>query len=44
MVRLHHDRERFPGITEALPRAFSHLDQWPANVSAQSGDSVLPPP
>lgn len=41
MVRLHHDREWFLQIMEALPRAFSHLDQWPANVRSLGRDSVL---
>ncbi|CAM5373115.1 aminoglycoside phosphotransferase [Streptomyces canus] len=41
MVRLHHDREWFLQIMESLPRAFSHLDQWPANVRADGRDSVL---
>jgi hypothetical protein len=41
MVRLHHDREWFLQIMEALPRAFSHLDQWPANVRSDGRDSVL---
>ncbi|MDH6213564.1 aminoglycoside phosphotransferase [Streptomyces pseudovenezuelae] len=41
MVRLHHDREWFLQIMETLPRALSHLDQWPANVRADGPDSVL---
>ncbi|WP_405990062.1 aminoglycoside phosphotransferase [Streptomyces sp. NBC_00986] len=41
MVRLHHDREWFLDVMEALPRAFSHLDQWPANVRSKGPDSVL---
>ncbi|MET7730461.1 aminoglycoside phosphotransferase [Streptomyces sp. NPDC005402] len=41
MVRLHHDREWFLQIMESLPRAFSHLDQWPANVRADGRGSVL---
>jgi len=41
MVRLHHDREWFLDVMEALPRVFSHLDQWPANVRSQGPDSVL---
>ncbi|MEV0481077.1 aminoglycoside phosphotransferase [Streptomyces sp. NPDC050508] len=41
MVRLHHDREWFLQIMEALPRALSHLDQWPANVRSDGRDSVL---
>ncbi|GGL82158.1 hypothetical protein GCM10010129_27420 [Streptomyces fumigatiscleroticus] len=41
MVRLHHDREWFLDVMEALPRAFCHLDQWPANVRAAGPDSVL---
>ncbi|MCF4141012.1 hypothetical protein L1856_35615 [Streptomyces sp. Tue 6430] len=39
MVRLHHDREWFLQVMEKLPRAFSHLDLWPANVRA---DGVRP--
>ena len=39
MVRLHHDREWFLEIMEALPRAFCHLDMWPANVRSEGGDS-----
>ncbi|MFF8972888.1 aminoglycoside phosphotransferase [Streptomyces sp. NPDC014995] len=34
MVRLHRDREWFLQVMEGLPRAFSHLDLWPANVRA----------
>lgn len=41
MVRLHHDREWFLEVMEALPRTFSHLDQWPANVRSDGPDSVL---
>ncbi|MDL5204502.1 aminoglycoside phosphotransferase [Streptomyces sp. ALI-76-A] len=41
MVRLHHDREWFLRIMESLPRAFSHLDMWPANVRADGPDTVL---
>lgn len=41
MVRLHHDREWFLQIMESLPRVFSHLDQWPANVRSDCHDSVL---
>ena len=41
MVRLHHDREWFLQIMEGLPRVFSHLDQWPANVRSDGPDSVL---
>ncbi|MFC9126029.1 aminoglycoside phosphotransferase [Streptomyces sp. NPDC057099] len=41
MVRLHHDREWFLTVMESLPRAFSHLDQWPANVRSDGRDSVL---
>ncbi|MFJ4534562.1 aminoglycoside phosphotransferase [Streptomyces tibetensis] len=42
MVRLHHDREWFLTVMESLPRALSHLDQWPANVvSDRSGTGVL---
>ena len=43
MVRLHHDREWFLHVMENLPRAFSHLDLWPANVrtdGARTGASV----
>lgn len=42
MVRLRHDREWFLTVMETLPRALSHLDQWPANVlSGGPGTSVL---
>ncbi|WP_329531711.1 aminoglycoside phosphotransferase [Streptomyces sp. NBC_01450] len=41
VVRLRQDREWFLGIMESLPRVFSHLDQWPANVVSQGPDSVL---
>lgn len=41
MVRLHHDREWLLHIMESLPRALSHLDQWPANVRSDGADSVL---
>ncbi|MDT0392884.1 aminoglycoside phosphotransferase/kinase family protein [Streptomyces dubilierae] len=42
MVRLHHDRAWFLTVMESLPRALSHLDQWPANVlSGGPGTSVL---
>ncbi|MFE9093410.1 aminoglycoside phosphotransferase [Streptomyces sp. NPDC007264] len=41
MVRLHHDREWFLQIMESLPRVFSHLDHWPANLRAHGADSVL---
>ncbi|GGS38522.1 aminoglycoside phosphotransferase [Streptomyces violaceus] len=41
MVRLHHDREWFLTVMESLPRTFSHLDQWPANVRSDGRDSVL---
>ncbi|WP_234311777.1 aminoglycoside phosphotransferase family protein [Streptomyces griseus] len=40
MVRLHHDREWFLQIMEALPRTFCHLDMWPANVRSDGPDSV----
>ncbi|WP_367320113.1 hypothetical protein [Streptomyces sp. HUAS ZL42] len=40
MVRLHHDREWFLQVTEALPRAFCHLDMWPANVRSDGPDRV----
>ncbi|GGJ21543.1 aminoglycoside phosphotransferase [Streptomyces brasiliensis] len=38
MVRLHHDREWFLEVMENLPRAFSHLDLWPANVRTDGAD------
>jgi hypothetical protein len=41
MVRLHHDRDWFLDVMESLPRAFGHLDQWPANVRAHGPHSVL---
>jgi hypothetical protein len=41
MVRLHHDRTWFLDVMEALPRAFCHLDQWPANVRSDGTGSVL---
>ncbi|GGW49697.1 aminoglycoside phosphotransferase [Streptomyces caelestis] len=41
MVRLHHDREWFLTVMESLPRAFCHLDQWPANVRSDGRDSVV---
>ncbi|MEU9287704.1 hypothetical protein AB0D57_24115 [Streptomyces sp. NPDC048275] len=41
MVRLRHDREWFLRIMESLPRVFSHLDQWPANVLSHGTDHVL---
>ncbi|MER5661703.1 aminoglycoside phosphotransferase, partial [Streptomyces mirabilis] len=41
MVRLRQDREWFLGIMETLPRVFSHLDQWPANVVSHGPDSAL---
>ncbi|MER5907341.1 aminoglycoside phosphotransferase [Streptomyces mirabilis] len=41
MVRLRQDREWFLGIMESLPRVFSHLDQWPANVVSHGPDSAL---
>ncbi|MFF3331018.1 phosphotransferase [Streptomyces sp. NPDC002888] len=40
MVRLHHDREWFLQVMETLPRAFCHLDMWPANVRSDGPDSV----
>ncbi|MER5436145.1 aminoglycoside phosphotransferase [Streptomyces sp. NPDC002588] len=41
MVRLHQDREWFLHVMENLPRVFSHLDMWPANVRSSDGtDSV----
>ncbi|WP_151475501.1 protein kinase family protein [Streptomyces albicerus] len=41
MVRLHHEREWFLRTMESLPRVFSHLDQWPANLVSHRGESVL---
>ncbi|MEV6293277.1 aminoglycoside phosphotransferase [Streptomyces sp. NPDC051896] len=41
MVRLRQDREWFLGVLEALPRAFCHLDLWPANVVGAGSDVVL---
>ncbi|NGO40789.1 protein kinase family protein [Streptomyces ureilyticus] len=42
MVRLRHEREWFLSVMESLPRVFSHLDQWPANLtSPHPGQSVL---
>ncbi|NUP22657.1 MAG: aminoglycoside phosphotransferase [Streptomyces sp.] len=41
MVRLHHDREWFLTVMESLPRAVSHLDQWPANVRGHDEGSIL---
>ncbi|MGW2290204.1 aminoglycoside phosphotransferase [Streptomyces phaeochromogenes] len=41
MVRLHHEREWFLRTMESLPRVFSHLDQWPANLVSHHGESVL---
>ncbi|MEV6947722.1 aminoglycoside phosphotransferase [Streptomyces sp. NPDC051172] len=41
MVRLHHDRAWFLDVMESLPRVFSHLDMWPANVLARGNDSVV---
>ncbi|MEU6506403.1 aminoglycoside phosphotransferase [Streptomyces sp. NPDC046942] len=41
MVRLRHDREWFLRVLEALPRAFCHLDLWPANVIGAGPDMVL---
>ncbi|MHC3469747.1 aminoglycoside phosphotransferase family protein [Streptomyces sp. 7R007] len=40
-VRLHHDREWFLQIMEALPRTLGHLDHWPANVRGDGRESVL---
>jgi hypothetical protein len=40
MVRLHHDREWFLEVMEGLPRAFGHLDLWPANVRSDGQNSV----
>ncbi|MET9385148.1 aminoglycoside phosphotransferase [Streptomyces sp. NPDC002928] len=40
MVRLHHDRAWFLQVMEALPRTFSHLDMWPANIRSHGRDSV----
>ncbi|MCX4561985.1 aminoglycoside phosphotransferase [Streptomyces phaeochromogenes] len=41
MVRLHDEREWFLRTMESLPRVFSHLDQWPANLVSHQGESVL---
>ncbi|MEU0068369.1 phosphotransferase [Streptomyces sp. NPDC006332] len=41
MVRLHHDRDWFLRIMESLPRAFCHLDMWPANVRSDGPGSAL---
>ncbi|MFD3613742.1 aminoglycoside phosphotransferase [Streptomyces sp. NPDC058676] len=41
MVRLHHDREWFLDVMESLPRAFSHLDLWPANTCADGPRSAV---
>ncbi|MGA6220558.1 aminoglycoside phosphotransferase [Streptomyces umbrinus] len=41
MVRLHNEREWFLRTMESLPRVFSHLDQWPANLVSRQGESVL---
>ncbi|MEU4610526.1 aminoglycoside phosphotransferase [Streptomyces umbrinus] len=41
MVRLHDEREWFLRTMESLPRVFSHLDQWPANLVSRHGESVL---
>lgn len=41
MVRLHREREWFLRTMESLPRVFSHLDQWPANLVSRQGESVL---
>ncbi|MFF0161423.1 aminoglycoside phosphotransferase [Streptomyces sp. NPDC005263] len=41
MVRLHHDRDWFLQIMESLPRAFCHLDMWPANVRSDGPGSAL---
>ncbi|WP_328493215.1 aminoglycoside phosphotransferase [Streptomyces sp. NBC_00414] len=41
MVRLRHEREWFLRTVESLPRVFSHLDQWPANLVSYRGESVL---
>ncbi|MFG2028910.1 aminoglycoside phosphotransferase [Streptomyces sp. NPDC048825] len=41
MVRLRHEREWFLRVMESLPRVFSHLDQWPANLVSHHGRSVL---
>ncbi|MER5791629.1 aminoglycoside phosphotransferase [Streptomyces sp. NPDC001980] len=40
MVRLHHDREWFLQVLEALPRAFCHLDMWPANLRSDGPATV----
>ncbi|MGW7237643.1 phosphotransferase [Streptomyces sp. NPDC054804] len=39
-VRLHHDREWFLQVLEALPRAFCHLDMWPANLRSDGPAAV----
>jgi hypothetical protein len=39
-VRLHHDREWFLQVLEALPRAFCHLDMWPANLRSDGPTAV----
>ncbi|KOU61971.1 aminoglycoside phosphotransferase [Streptomyces sp. MMG1533] len=41
MVRLHHDRDWFLDVMESLPRAFSHLDLWPANTCADGPGSAV---
>ncbi|MEV0093306.1 aminoglycoside phosphotransferase [Streptomyces sp. NPDC050738] len=42
MTALHRDRAWFLQIMEALPRALSHLDLWPANaLSGSGGQTVL---
>jgi hypothetical protein len=41
MVRLRHDRAWFLRIMESLPRAFCHLDMWPANVRADGPGTAL---
>ncbi|WP_411150981.1 aminoglycoside phosphotransferase [Streptomyces sp. A30] len=41
MVRLHHDRDWFLDIMESLPRAFGHLDHWPANTCADGPHSAV---
>jgi hypothetical protein len=41
MVRLRHDREWFLQVMESLPRAFCHLDMWPANVRADGSGTAL---
>jgi hypothetical protein len=41
MIRLHLDREWFLDVLERLPRVFSHLDMWPANVLSRGTESIV---